>query len=269
LLCDVATVGLYIVESSIQGACVGQNLHTSTVKIIDTSAFPDDKLEPWVAGGDAVRIGECNPFELVYCFIKLFFLYPTCVLSNSKNVLFYTWRNLVKILNLFIMLNLIEVLTDEDMTSREKKSISFLLAVLWVVPFAATHYFTYRRNFWRVKGKITILVYGLIFQKFLEYDDMSRSRVSLESAVMVMTQEVDLAVNGGYCKAIDCCFNNIPKIIMLLCSLLYIQSSSGTSDPLIFIVYLCMPFFILAFVATRQKTSFQPDSSVYIYIFFF
>jgi hypothetical protein len=87
-----------------------------------------------------------------------------------KNVCFFTYKNVVEIVNLFIFLNLIELLTDKEMSPDKKISFSLLLAFLWVAPFAAAHYFTYRRNFWRAESRIKMLLNGLIFQKFLEYD---------------------------------------------------------------------------------------------------
>ena len=39
---------MYIDEQTAEGAAVGKYLHTCTIKIIDTSAFPDDALRSWV-----------------------------------------------------------------------------------------------------------------------------------------------------------------------------------------------------------------------------
>ena len=36
--------GLYLLEDSVQGADVGKYLHTATIKIIDTAAFPTNDL---------------------------------------------------------------------------------------------------------------------------------------------------------------------------------------------------------------------------------
>ena len=46
--------GLYLLEDSVQGADVGKYLHTATVKIIDTAAFPTNDLISLVKGGDKV-----------------------------------------------------------------------------------------------------------------------------------------------------------------------------------------------------------------------
>ena len=57
--------GLFIDRATAKGAGVGKYLHTTTVKIIDQSYFPRNRLGPFVKGGDRDRIKQIHPAVLV------------------------------------------------------------------------------------------------------------------------------------------------------------------------------------------------------------
>ena len=54
-------LGLYIEQDSGRGCAIGKYLHTATLKIIDTSAFPTDDLREWVKDGVRERVRAVEP----------------------------------------------------------------------------------------------------------------------------------------------------------------------------------------------------------------
>jgi len=79
--------GLYIDQSSCDGCVIGKYLHTAHVKIIDTSAFPTDKLGAWVEAGDAKKIQAIDPFKLVTEFVKMCWNHPMAKTATIKTIM--------------------------------------------------------------------------------------------------------------------------------------------------------------------------------------
>jgi hypothetical protein len=177
--------GLFIDKQSVENAAVGKYLHTSSVKIIDSNAFPSDAIRENCVGGDLAKIMEVAPFTLVYHFVELCFQLTA---RGSYKVLFaHVFDNLRVVLNTFIMFYVIETLSsgppassddaaaagcggssgsstddgsisidgvddddDDDSgvtyyTDKEKTQRIFIFGMLWIFPFAGTHLLAYHR----------------------------------------------------------------------------------------------------------------------------
>lgn len=65
--------GLFIDKKNAKGAEIGKYLHTSSIKIIDSNAFPSDKIRHDVLGGDPEKIKKVKPFTLIWEFVLLCF----------------------------------------------------------------------------------------------------------------------------------------------------------------------------------------------------
>ena len=146
----------YVIEDSVENAVVGKYLHTATVKIIDTSSFPDDSLRAYVMGGNTEQIAQVVPQVLIWNFVKLAWSLPVTRQGTKFVMLHHQWESLIDISRIFITLFLIEALNgNSDMTTAEKKVEMFLLAICWLGPFTLSHYFAFRKNFWKVGGSLS------------------------------------------------------------------------------------------------------------------
>ena len=186
-------LGVYINEQTAEGAGVGKYLHTASIKIIDMSMFPTNDLRPWVAGGKTEKIAEIEPYALIWSFLRLCMGNETCWAGTKKVIFFSQYESLVAIGNIFIMLYVVKTLTapaegPDSMTYDEQKAMISLLGILWVAPFVATHYFGYRKNFWKVAGSLKKQINGLIYKKFLNYDESSRGKITTDKIVMALTR---------------------------------------------------------------------------------
>ena len=251
-------LGMYIDETSVVGAVVGKYLHTATIKIIDTTAFPHDKLRPFVHGGNLKKIKDIDPGALVWYFIKICTMNPVCWAGTKKAILAAQWHSLTSILQIFILFYLIQTLTDVEASDAEKYTKVVFFAGLWLGPFAITHYLSYRRQFWKVGGSLRKFYQALLLKKFLNYTDNSRSQVAIESLVMAMVRDVNTAVGEGYLCAIDLVFGSMMKIMYLIGAMLFLQSQSDSGinlPPLIAVSVL--PFLSVAYLKIRQRKTFE------------
>jgi hypothetical protein len=96
--------GLYIDEKNAEGAAVGKFLHTCSIKIIDQSVFPSERLRAWVAGGDKDKIMQIPPGKLIVDFVKLCWEMPVCKAGTKKVILTHQYNSFQAILTIFVIL---------------------------------------------------------------------------------------------------------------------------------------------------------------------
>jgi len=251
-------LGMYIDETSVVGAVVGKYLHTATIKIIDMSSFPDDKLRPWVLEGDLQKIKDIDPGTLVWYFIKI--CTCQCWAGTKKAILAAQWHNLAAILQIFILFYLVQTLVtpEEDMPNEEKEAEVFFFGAMWLGPFAFTHFLSYRLQFWKIGGSLRKFYQARLLKKFLNYTDDSRSQVAIESLVMAMVRDVNSAVVDGYICAIDLVFGSMMKVVYLVGTMIFLGTASGNGinlPPLIAAAML--PILSIVFLKFRQRLTFE------------
>jgi len=257
LFAGTVEVGLYIVEDTVEGAGVGKYLHSSTVKIIDTSAFPDDPLRQWVTGGKPDKVAEVSAGTLIRYFVKFCTDNRVCWAGTKKAIMLHQYQSLVGILNIFVMYFFIQALTSDELSDKEKSAELSVMGVLWVAPFCFVHYLSYRKNFWKVGGSIKKQLYGLIFKKFLNYDDTSRSQISTDKIVMTLTRDVNTAVSNGYITTVDLLFGSVPNILYLLASIVWLQLQSANGlDPVPLIAASALVPAVAFILVARQAGTF-------------
>ena len=157
-------LGVYINEQTAEGAGVGKYLHTASIKIIDMSMFPTNDLRPWVAGGKPEKIAEIEPCTPIWPFLRFCLGNETCRAGTKKVTLFSQYESLVAIGDIFIMLNAVKKLA------------------------APAEYFGYRKNLWKLAGSLKKQLNGLIYKKFLNYDETSSGKITTEKIVMALTR---------------------------------------------------------------------------------
>ena len=144
---------------------VGKYLHTATLKIIDSSCFPDDAVQDLCHGGNATKVMAVEPATLVWYFLKCAWSIDTLRIGSKKMIFVLQFGSLVAVLNIFIMLRTVDTLTDTNMAADAKKGLLFVYMLLWIVPFAGTHYFAYREQFWKVGGSLKKHLQVLLLKK--------------------------------------------------------------------------------------------------------
>ena len=257
--------GLYIDESNAVGAAVGKYLHTCTIKIIDTSVFPSDSLKDLCRGGDKAMIKEVSPGALIWGFITLCWSLPVTRLGTKRVILAHQYNSLFALLTIYVILYIVETLTDPEMSSTEKKELLALYAALWVVPFAGVHYLAYRKCFWKVGGSLRKQFSVLLLKKFLNYTDNSRNQVAIEQLLMAMVRDVTAAWADGYVAFIDLVFGALLKIVYLILSMIYLQTKDGGEINLLpLLLIFSMPIFISIFLGARQKLTFELKSKFFV-----
>ena len=80
-------------------------------------------------------------------------------------ILSLQYNSLVAVLNIFLLQLVVATLTDTTSTEAEKHSLLFVYMVLWIIPFAGTHYLMYRQQFWKVGGSLRKHLQVLLLKK--------------------------------------------------------------------------------------------------------
>ena len=138
--------GLFIDRATAKGAGVGKYLHTTTVKIIDQSYFPRNRLGPFVKGGDRDRIKQIHPAVLVLDFLRMCWTVPVVRKGSIKVMLAHQYHNVVMIMNIFILYFVVKTLSKPLGVNAEKRGYMLVYGFLWIVPFAGKHYLDYRKE---------------------------------------------------------------------------------------------------------------------------
>ena len=263
-----------------QGADVGKYLHTATIKIIDTAAFPTNDLIGLVKGGDAEKIKKVPPFTLLLEFWQCCYAQPTPRKGAHKLMALHCFKSLVAILNLMLGYYLVKILqgAPEDMIfgaslAEDGTTKLRIVAAMQVLPFFAVHYFDYRSCYWKVGGSLRLYLKQLLLKKFLNYRDDSRAQVAIEKLIMALTRDVTTAVSEVYVVGIALVFGSISKVVLLIMFVLFINANTeegiegaGTS----MIRVMIMPVLILIWLVKfrqvhgfflRQK-QFQAEESM-------
>jgi F0F1-type ATP synthase assembly protein I len=144
---------------------VGKYLHTATVKIIDTSCFPDDAVRDECLGGNAAKVMVVEPATLVWYFLKCAWSLDATRAGTKKMIWSLQFGSLVAVLNIFVMLRTVATLTDATQTAATKKGLLAVYMLLWIVPFAGTHYLAYRQQYWKVGGSLKKHLQVLLLKK--------------------------------------------------------------------------------------------------------
>ena len=144
---------------------VGKYLHTATLKIIDTSCFPDDAVQELCHGGNATKVMSVEPAKLVWYFLKCAWSIDAVRVGSKKMIFSLQFGSLVAVLNIFIMLRTVDTLTDPDMAADAKKGLLSIYMLLWIIPFAGMHYLAYRQQFWKVGGSLKKHLQVLLLKK--------------------------------------------------------------------------------------------------------
>ena len=135
----VLEFGLHIITETAEGTRVGKYLHTSTVKIIDQSAFPTEALRDWVEGGRKAAVMAITPQTLVYEFLKMSWSLGPTRRGTIKAMAAHQYKNVVAVANVFILLGVTNVLTDPEGTELlgfSSRGLLFVLAMLWCASLA-------------------------------------------------------------------------------------------------------------------------------------
>ncbi len=66
--------------------CIGEDLYTASVKIIDQTAFPSDRVRDDVRGGHPEKIEKVPPFLLLAEFIDLCRRVPVASTGTLKTI---------------------------------------------------------------------------------------------------------------------------------------------------------------------------------------
>jgi len=144
---------------------VGKYLHTATLNIIDTSCFPNDALQDTCHEGDATKVMTVEPATLVWYFLKCAWSIDAVRIGSKKTILALQFGSVVAVLNIFVMLRTVDTLTETTTASDTKKGLLFVYMLLWIVPFAGTHYLAYRQQFWKVGGSLKKHLQVLLLKK--------------------------------------------------------------------------------------------------------
>jgi hypothetical protein len=140
-------------------------LHTATLKIIDTSYFPDDALQNLIHGGNATKVMTVEPATLVWYFLKCAWSIDATRIGSKKTILALQFISLVAILNIFLIFRTVTTLNDTTMAGDAKKFLLFVYMFLWIFPFAGTHYLAYRQQYWEVSGSLRKRLQVLLLKK--------------------------------------------------------------------------------------------------------
>jgi len=135
------------------------------VKIIDTSCYPDDAVRDQCLGGNASKVMTVEPARLVWYFLKCAWGLSVTRAGTKKMILSLQYNSLVAVLNIFLLQLVVATLTDTTSTEAEKQSLLFVYMVLWIIPFAGTHYLMYRQQFWKVGGSLRKHLQVLLLKK--------------------------------------------------------------------------------------------------------
>ena len=180
--------GLYLLEDSVQGADVGKYLHTATIKIIDTAAFPTNDLLHLVRGGDRDLVAKVPPFTLLLEFWQCCYAQPVPRKGTQKLMLAHQYKTLVAILNLLLNYYLVKVLQEHALREANRKAgrnrkedlggdIIFgkplgenadfkleIIATLMVIPFIGCHYLDFSACYWKVGGSLRKYLKSLLLK---------------------------------------------------------------------------------------------------------
>uniref|UniRef100_A0A7S2FH94 ABC transporter domain-containing protein n=2 Tax=Octactis speculum TaxID=3111310 RepID=A0A7S2FH94_9STRA len=203
-------------------------------------------------------------------FLKMCWTVPVVKQGSIKMMLAHQYHNAVAILNIFVLYFMVNTLSeftddDDDTNKRNKaKALMTLYALLWLVPFTIKHYLDYSKCYWKVGGGLRKHLQILLLKMFLNYDEASRSKVAVEKVVMAMVRDVVDAVSEAYIVSIDLVFGSIVKLVLLITSMLVLQSissSDGSIEPSNVVppisAILCLPVFIFAFLKVRASKGFD------------
>jgi ABC-type multidrug transport system fused ATPase/permease subunit len=260
--------GLYIEQDSGVNCAIGKYLHTATVKIIDLSSFPTNKLQRFVKGGDSKKIQSIPPIELIRSFLEMCWRIPEVREGSKKIIISEQFHSLYAIGLVFIMYSVVSTLTSSR-SSGEKMDNLTLLAAGWIFPVCIKHYLDYAKQFWKVGGTMRSKLQLLLLKKFLNYTDDSRCHVEIETLLMAMVRDVSECVSEGYLAALDLFFGSGIKIGMLVLAMLILQViSTGTmvlevETALPLIVVCCLPVPIFVFLTLRQANYFKLRDEVF------
>jgi hypothetical protein len=260
--------GLFIDRATAKGAGVGKYLHTTTVKIIDQSYFPRNRLGPFVKGGDRDRIKQIHPAVLVLDFLRMCWTVPVVRKGSIKVMLAHQYHNVVMIMNIFILYFVVKTLSKPlGVNAEKRKGYMLVYGFLWIVPFAGKHYLDYRKSFWKVGGGLRKHLQTLLLKKFLNCkkkrgrplcsptdakrsryfysfaseplntpkistidNDKSRSEVAVEEVVMAMVRDVVDAVSEAYVVAIDLVCGSLVKLVLLIAAMIALQANVFQSE---------------------------------------
>ena len=253
----VVELGVYIDETNAEGANIGKYLHTCSIKIIDINVFPSDNLKEFCKGGHKERIKLASPGALIGAFVALCWELPITKAGTKKVILAHQYNSIFALLTIYVILYIVETLTDPEMEDSEKQFLLFVYALLWVVPYAGVHYLAYRKCFWKVGGSLRKYMATLLLKKYLNYTDNSRNLVAIEQLLMAMVRDVTAATTDGYIASVDLVFGALLKVVYLILSMIYLQTKDGGElNMLPLILIFTMPIFIAMFLVYRQELTF-------------
>jgi len=130
--------------------------------------------------------------------------------------------------------------------------------ILWLVPFAGTHYLNYRAAYWKVAGSLNKQYRMLLLKRYLNYTASSRSRIHMEQLLMGMVRDVSLSVGDGYVTSVQLVCGTLTKIVYLMLGTVYIGLSSPKGLEVKPLVAACvLPILNTVFLRLRHAKIFD------------
>jgi len=159
------------------------------------------------------------------------------------------------VLNIFVLLYVIITLTDDEINDGVKYRTLLVLGMLFILPFALTHHFKRQGDFF-MQAYLQNHLQELLLKKFLTYEESTRSNISTEEVIMALVRDVVCSVKLGYVATIDMVFGRGVKIVMLLASVLFLNSSDGFMWQTV-LAACFLPVLIPVYLMMRQRKLFK------------
>jgi len=254
-----SVVELSFVLEPVKNCEVGAYLNRTRVKIIDDDVFPSPLFESEIKADpscDSWKAG--NDFRMLKEFAKL------CYSINTPGARWLLMgdqiANVIFIGQVEVGKRLINALSLEDNDFHNSEGILFL-AILLTAPYAFTHLFTYRKQFWKVGGMIRKEMLKDLMMRCLYYEEATRDEVNSMEFKQTFSQHVFKLVSDGYMKFFELAAAMGRVIMLFLYFLIYAVKSiaEGDGGQLFYFVALFAAVPILAYVymLIRTKKSTQ------------
>jgi len=221
-----ATLEFRLLLSEPEGCELGAYLHTCRVKVIDADTFPTSKYPQVAAGKEAIESIGALPLFGEYC--KMNFgvegiAWRTCVcllLDQMKNLyIFYKLSAMAYMLNVVFH----EVKANPSFTVDDRVDVALLIGAGYIIPMAALHVWDLVRTKMDISGHSRCFLQTSIVRKYLNYNEQSRSEVSItEIQLAVREDSADMA--EGYMAVLS-----ILKLIGKLTVMLYFTLQENPS----------------------------------------
>lgn len=107
-------------------------------------------------------------------------------------------------------------------------SLLILFMCLFIAPFILLHYFDYRRNFWKLGGSSLKTLQSNLLQKFLNYNEESRSSLKNSDLMMAINRDSFDLVRDGYVQLFPLVWSLTRLVLIVFLQLALAISGNGS-----------------------------------------